>query len=152
MTALPLPVRSSERSWAIPLTAAVFAAFLLPSLALASADAGLAPRERPEVVIKTVLALLALVALAWLGGHAKVQQWEAKLRVSQVITAGFPFVLLGLAARHPAVGVVTEPVLAEMNTVLGVALGWLGLVAGFRFDARLVSGLPPGTARSRSAP
>jgi hypothetical protein len=148
MTALPLPVRSSERSWAIPLTAAVFAAFLLPSLALASADAGLAPRERPEVVIKTVLALLALVALAWLGGHAKVQQWEAKLRVSQVITAGFPFVLLGLAARHPAVGVVTEPVLAEMNTVLGVALGWLGLVAGFRFDARLVSGLPPGTARA----
>ncbi|HYG70094.1 MAG TPA: hypothetical protein VD838_20635, partial [Anaeromyxobacteraceae bacterium] len=101
-----------------------------------------------EVVIKTVLALLGVVGLAWLGGHAKVQQWEARLRVSQVITAGLPFVLLGLAARHPAIGVVTEPVLAELNTLLGVGLGWLGLVAGFRFDARLLSGLPPGTARA----
>jgi hypothetical protein len=148
MTAPPLHERSSERSWALLLVLATAAALLLPSLALASADPGLAPRERPEVVIKTVLALLALVALAWLGGHAKVQQWEAKLRVSQVITAGFPFVLLGLAARHPSVGIVTEPVLAEMSTLLGIALGWLGLVAGFRFDARLVSGLPPGTARA----
>ncbi|HYG67231.1 MAG TPA: hypothetical protein VD838_06215, partial [Anaeromyxobacteraceae bacterium] len=94
-----------------------------------------------EVVIKTVLALLGVVGLAWLGGHAKVQQWEARLRVSQVITAGLPFVLLGLAARHPSVGVVTEPVLSELNTLLGVGLGWLGLVAGFRFDARLLSGL-----------
>jgi hypothetical protein len=107
-----------------------------------------APRERPEVVIKTILGLLGIVALAYLGGHARVRRWEEKLHVSQVITAGFPFVLLGIAARHPSVGVVTEPVLAEMNTLLGVALGWLGLVAGFRFDTRLVSGLPAGAARA----
>ncbi|BDG05628.1 hypothetical protein AMOR_46240 [Anaeromyxobacter oryzae] len=98
-------------------------------------------------MIKTILGLLAVVALAYLGGHARVRRWEEKLRVSQVITAGFPFVLLGLAARHPAVGIVTEPVLGQMSTGLAVALGWIGLVAGFRFDARLVSGVPAGAAR-----
>ena len=124
-------------------------AALLPALAMASVDGAPAAAvpDAPEVVIKTILAMLLLVGLAYLGGHPRVQAWEEKLRVSQVITAGFPFVLLGLVARHPAVGVVTAPVLAQMGTLLGFALGWIGLVAGFRFDARLFGGLPPGVAR-----
>jgi hypothetical protein len=106
------------------------------------------PPRRQEVVIKTILGLLGLVALAYFGGHPRIQEWEARFGVSQVITAGFPFVLLGVVARHPAVGVVTEPVLAQMGTLLGISLGWIGLVAGFRFDARLLGGLPHGSARA----
>jgi hypothetical protein len=119
-------------------------AVLLPAAASAS---GGAAGGRPELLVKTVLGLLGLVALAYLGGHPKVHAWEERLRVSQVVTAGFPFVLLGVLSRHPAIGVVTEPVLAQMGTLLGVALGWIGLVAGFRFDTRLVGGLPAGAAR-----
>src|SRR6266545_3893913 len=104
--------------------------------------------ERPEILVKTILGLLALLALAYLAGHPRVQEWEARLGVSQVVTAGFPFVLLGIAARHPAIGIASEPVLAKMGPLLGVALGWIGLVAGFRFDARLVGGLPSGAARA----
>jgi hypothetical protein len=103
--------------------------------------------ERPAVVIKTILGLLALVGLAYLGGHPRVRGWEERLRISQVITAGFPFVVLGVVARQPAVGIVTEPVLAHLGTLLGIALGWIGLVAGFRFDARTFGDLPPGSAR-----
>ncbi len=104
--------------------------------------------ERPEILVKTILGLLALLALAYLAGHRRVQEWEARLGVSQVVTAGFPFVLLGIAARHPAIGIASEPVLAKMGPLLGVALGWIGLVAGFRFDARLLGGLPSGAARA----
>jgi Kef-type K+ transport system membrane component KefB len=114
----------------------------------AASRRAMSEHRRPEIVVKTVIALLAIVALAYLGGHPRVQNWEAKLRISQVITAGFPFVLLGVLARQPGVGIVTKPVLAQMDTLLGVALGWVGLVAGFRFDARLVSGLPAGAARA----
>jgi hypothetical protein len=126
---------------------AVLPAFAAGSIESSPTAVPPAVPDAPETVVKTILALLLLVGLAYLGGHPRVQAWEERLRVSQVITAGFPFVLLGLAARHPAVGIVTAPVLAQMGTLLAFALGWIGLVAGFRFDARLFGGLPPGVAR-----
>lgn len=119
-------------------------ALLLPAVA-GAAEGGAG--GRPELLARTILGLLALLALAYLGGHPRVRAWEERLRVSQVVTAGFPFVVLGILSRHPAIGIVTEPVLAQMGTLLAVALGWIGLVAGFRFDTRLVGGVPAGAAR-----
>lgn len=104
-------------------------------------------RERPELVIKTIIGLLVLLTLAYLGGHPRVVGWEERLGVSQLITAGFPFVILGLLARTPAIGVLTDSVLAEISPLLRLGLGWIGFVIGFRFDTRLFQGLPPGTAR-----
>ena len=103
--------------------------------------------ERPELVIKTIIGLLVLLTLAYLGGHPRVIGWEERLGVSQLITAGFPFVILGLFARTSAVGVLTDSVLAEISPLLRLGLGWIGFVIGFRFDTRLFQGLPPGTAR-----
>lgn len=127
-------------------TVLLLPALLLPTLALASGG-GAGAATRPELLVKTILGLLGVVALAYLGGHPRVNAWEARLGISHVVTAGFPFVLLGLAARHPSVGILTDPVVGQLGTLLGIALGWIGLVAGFRFDARLVGGLPRGTAR-----
>jgi Kef-type K+ transport system membrane component KefB len=100
------------------------------------------PSERPEAVIKTILGLLALLALAYLGGHRSILRWEERLGVSQVITAGFPFVVLGMVARGQ--GILGDSVLVEMSPLLRLGLGWIGFVVGFRFDARLAQGLPGG--------
>lgn len=105
------------------------------------------PSERPEVVVKTIIGLLLLLVLAYLGGHPRVIGLEEKLGVSQVVTAGFPFVLLGMVARLPSVGVLSDSVLSEIAPLLRLGLGWIGFVVGFRFDARLFEGLPGGTAR-----
>ncbi len=106
----------------------------------------LAPGERPAFLVKTILGILALFVLAYLGGHPRVQEWERTLRISQLITAGLPFILLGLVARHPSVGVLTDPVLSELGPVLRLGLGWIGFVVGFRVDARLLAQLPVGVA------
>ncbi len=92
--------------------------------------------DRPVVAIKTLLGLLALLALAYLGGHPRVQMLERKLGVSQVITAGFPFVLLGLIARSPSVGLLNDALLADISPILRIGLGCIGFVAGFRFTAQ----------------
>lgn len=92
--------------------------------------------DRPQLVIATLLGLLALLALAYLGGHPRVQALERRLGVSQVITAGFPFVLLGLFARHPRVGLLSDALLADLSPLLRVGLGCIGFVAGFRFSAQ----------------
>lgn len=106
-----------------------------------------APGERPEVVLKTIVGLLAIMVLAYLGGHRRVLDWEARLGISQVITAGFPFVILGLLARQPSIDVLSDRVLAEISPLLRLGLGWIGFVVGFRFDTRMFQGLPQPTAR-----
>lgn len=103
-------------------------------------------RERPGAVIKVILGLLALMALAYLGGDRRVLEWEKRLGVSQVITTGLPFILLGMVARRPSVGILTNPVLTELGPLLRIGLGSIGFVAGFRFEAKLFQGLPKGTS------
>jgi hypothetical protein len=103
-----------------------------------------APRERPRVLIRAILGLVALLALAYVAGHPRVQRVEERLGVSQVITAGFPFVLLGLVARRPEVGVLSDEILAELSPVLRLGLGWIGFMVGFRLDARSLDRLPAG--------
>ena len=67
---------------------------------------------------------------------------KARLGIAQVITAGFPFVVLGVLARSPDVGILSDAVLVEISPLLRLGLGWLGFVAGFRFDVRAFQGLP----------
>lgn len=113
----------------------------------AAASEPLTPSERPGVVIRTILGLLALMVLAYLGGHHRVLAWEKRLGISQVITAGFPFVLLGMLARSSSVGILSDEILAELSPLLRLGLGWIGFVAGIRFDTRMFQGLPPRTLR-----
>lgn len=114
-------------------------------------DAALAepvePKDRPMAVVRTILALLALAALAYAAAHPRIRRMEEVLGISQVITAGFPFVLLGMVARLPAVGILTDEVLAQISPLLRLGLGWLGFVVGFRFHARFFLDLPTGSAR-----
>jgi Kef-type K+ transport system membrane component KefB len=73
-----------------------------------------------------------------------VQELEELLGISQVVTAGFPFLLLGMIAHHPGVGILSDSVLAEIQPALPLGLGWIGFAIGFRFDARRVESLPRG--------
>jgi hypothetical protein len=86
-------------------------------------------------LIKVILALVVIVALAYVGGHPRVRRLEERMRFSHVITAGFPFVVLGLIARHPSVDILSDSILDEIRPILPFGLGWIGLAMGFRFDA-----------------
>lgn len=107
----------------------------------------IAAARRPEAVVWTILGLLAVAALAWVAGDRRLLRFEETLGISQVITTGFPFVLLGMIARSRHVGIVSDDVLGELSPILRLGLGWIGLIVGFRFDAHLLGGLPRGTAR-----
>jgi hypothetical protein len=104
-----------------------------------SAPAPIASADRPAVVIGTLLGLLALLSLAFLGAHPRVQELERRLGVSQVITAGFPFVVLGLVARTVETSWASESLLANFSPLLRIGLGCIGFVAGFRFSAQFRS-------------
>jgi hypothetical protein len=88
--------------------------------AVLAPEAPIATADRPAVLLKTIVGLLGLMTLAYLGGQPRVLALERKLGISQVITAGFPFVLLGWFARVPAIGLLNDVLLSELSPLLRV--------------------------------
>jgi Kef-type K+ transport system membrane component KefB len=103
-------------------------------------------KSRAWVVIKLVGGLVALLVLAYLGGHRRVVRLQERLGIGGVIAAGFPFIFLGLIARQPEVGVLTEDVLVRLQPILHFGLGWLGFIIGAQLDIRVLDKVPTGTA------
>ncbi|MBX3274017.1 MAG: cation:proton antiporter [Sandaracinaceae bacterium] len=103
-------------------------------------------RTPSDVVIRTLLALLGMLVLAYLAGHPRVQRLEERLGISQVIAAGLPFFALGAIAHHPRVDLLSDALLADLTPLLEFGLGWIGLFAGMQFDVRATDQWPRGTA------
>ena len=96
--------------------------------------------------IKVIGGLIALIVLAYLGGDRRVVRFQEQLGISGVITAGFPYVALGLIASHPAIGILSGDVLDRVRPVLHFGLGWLGFIIGAQLDIRVLDRVPKGTA------
>ena len=98
------------------------------------------------IALKVIGGLLALLALAYLGGTKRVVRYQERLGIAGVMTAGYPFIALGLVARIPQVGILTDTVLDRLQPVLHFGLGWLGFIIGAQLDIRLLDRVPRGTA------
>ncbi len=101
--------------------------------------------NRTVVVIKLVLGLSLLFAVAYIGAHRRVVALERRLGISGIIAAGFPFVALGVIARQPEIGLLTGDVLERIRPILHFGLGWLGFIIGAQLDIRLLDRVPRGT-------
>lgn len=108
-----------------------------------------AERARPSLgqVARVALGLCALLALVLLAGHSRVASLERKSGLSMFASTGVPFLLVGAVAAHPAIGVLTPPVIADLRPALEFGLGWIGLRIGSEFDVREFDRLPQGTSR-----
>jgi Kef-type K+ transport system membrane component KefB len=123
-----------------------------PSLDLHTASTAGADEEPADAVssslyaIKIIGGLVALLALAYLGGHRKVVRFQERLGISGVITAGFPFIAMGLIASLPSIGILSGEVLGGLKPLLHFGLGWLGFIIGAQLDIRVLDRVPRGTA------
>jgi Kef-type K+ transport system membrane component KefB len=102
--------------------------------------------ESTLFAIKVIGGLALLLALAYIGGHRRVIRFQERLGLSGIITAGFPFIALGLVASLPSVGVLTGNVLEGLRPLLHFGLGWLGFIIGAQLDIRVLDRVPRGTA------
>lgn len=110
-------------------------------------DAAVAITREPTTaeVIRTILGLMFLLTLAWLGGLPSVRRMEERLGISQVVTSGLPFVGLGALMHAPGIDVLNEDVLTRLTPLLQFGLGWIGFHTGFQFEARSMDDVPRGT-------
>ncbi|MDQ3366258.1 MAG: cation:proton antiporter, partial [Myxococcota bacterium] len=102
--------------------------------------------ETTVFAIKVIGGLIVLLALAYVGGHRRVVRFQERFGFSGVISAGFPFIALGLVAGLPSVGILTGEVLDGVRPVLLFGLGWLGFIIGAQLDIRVLERVPTGTA------
>lgn len=100
----------------------------------------------PGSVTRAILGFVALLVLAYLGGHRSVQRFEQRFNIAHLATAGLPFLFLGLIAAQPGIGILSPEVLKEIAPLLSLGLGWIGFAVGSRFNARALDDLPPGTS------
>jgi hypothetical protein len=129
-------------------------------------DAGIVDRDSPSIdihtagtdekptdaagssfyAIKIIGGLVVLLVLAYLGGHRRVVRFQQRLGISGVITAGFPFIALGLIASQPSIGILSGEVIGGLEPLLHFGLGWLGFIIGAQLDIRVLDRVPKGTA------
>src|SRR6185503_9032497 len=92
--------------------------------------------------ITAIIGLVAVVGMAYLASHPKVQELEELLGITAVVAAGFPFVLFGLIGGK--IGILSDSVLDYLRPFIPLGLGWVGFSIGFRFDVRRLEALPRG--------
>jgi Kef-type K+ transport system membrane component KefB len=73
-------------------------------------------------------------------------RFQERLGIGGVITAGFPFVALGVIASRPSIGILGPEVIEQLRPVLHFGLGWLGFLIGAQLDIRVLDRVPRGTA------
>jgi Kef-type K+ transport system membrane component KefB len=73
-------------------------------------------------------------------------RFQERLGISGVITAGFPFIALGVIASQPSIGVLNAEVISRLRPILHFGLGWLGFIIGAQLDIRVLDRVPKGTA------
>lgn len=100
------------------------------------------------VVIRALLGFVVFFVLAYVAGHPTVLRLEGKFLIGPATAMGLPFVLLGLAAAQPSVGVLTPNVLEEAAPLLPLGLGWIGFVVGTRFETRRFEQISPDSEAS----
>jgi Kef-type K+ transport system membrane component KefB len=127
-----------------PSAAAELIAEVLPEAISETVTAAIASETTTDVV-RTLLGLVGLLALAWLAGHERVRRFEERLGIAPLMVSGLPFVLLGLIARAPGVAVLTEDVVVQLTPLLQFGLGWIGFHTGFQLDSRSAESFPKGS-------
>lgn len=95
--------------------------------------------KAPDIA-SVVIAVAVAVALAVLGAHPRLVQWERRFGLTVLATSGFPFLLLGLLFRE--LGILTGHVLADLRPLFEFGLGWVGLSIGTNLDIRRFDRLP----------
>ncbi len=111
-----------------------------------SAPAPIDATENTVFALKVIVGLIVLLVLAYLGGHRRVTRFWERLGISGVITAGFPFVALGLVAASDDVGILNAGVIERLRPLLQFGLGWIGFIIGAQLDIRVLDRVPKGTA------
>ncbi len=141
-SALPLPLRPR----AVTASKLINVPIAGPTGASARDEPAHTTTEDSLFAIKVIGGLIALLVLAFLGGNRRVVRFQERLGISGVITAGFPFVALGMIAALPNIGILSGDVLGKLRPVLHFGLGWLGFIIGAQLDIRVLDRVPKGTA------
>jgi hypothetical protein len=105
------------------------------------------PAAAPELhasartgLLRVVVGLTAVLALAVIAAHPLVRKVERKLGLTVLVSSGLPFLALGVIFRHPSIGILTDDVVAD--EMVGPVLFKSALVRSGEAGRRAASAAP----------
>lgn len=102
-------------------------------------------------LLRVVLGLALVFALAVVAAHPFVRRLERRLGLTVVLSSGLPFIAMGVVFRLPSVGILSDAVVDDLRPALEFGVGWLGFVVGMQFDVRELDKVPPKTGGAVAA-
>jgi hypothetical protein len=146
----PLPATSVEAP-SPSVSAAPSSSAIAPLDAPTAAPKEQDSTQRPLGVLRVLVGLAATVVLAIAAAHPRVRRIENRFGLTIAIASGLPFILLGYAFQHPAIGVLDRDLLRALGPFVEFGLGWVGFVLGLEFDVRKLDDLPDGIGSAIAA-
>lgn len=91
-----------------------------------------------------MIALSLVIAAAFGGYHLSFRRIAGRRsRFSWLHLTGLEFLIIGLLLGPGFSNILDETTIANLSPFSGLALGWVGLLAGFQFEAALIRRFPP---------
>lgn len=89
-----------------------------------------------------LLSTLALILIALLGARLSFSTENVPAGYRLLLRTGTHFILLGFVLGPSALGLLSESALAQLSPLVGLALGWIGLLFGLQLDASTLKLFP----------
>ncbi len=96
----------------------------------------------PDRTVRIVIGLVAALVLAVAASHPRIKALTQRLGASEFLSAGLLFLVLGAVFRLPSVGILTEPILSDLQPAFDFGLGWIGFAVGMQLDVRKFESVP----------
>ena len=94
--------------------------------------------------MKLFIALSLVIAAAFAGYHLSFRRIAGRRsRFSWLHLTGLEFLVIGLLLGPGFFNILDETTIENLAPFSGLALGWVGLLAGFQFEAAMIRRFPP---------
>lgn len=97
--------------------------------------------ERTFTDLQLLAGILLVALLAVAGSQARFLRLQRALGIEQLLASSFLFLPLGMLLSEAGVGLITPAVVREMEALVTLGLGVLGLLLGVRLEARKMDGV-----------
>ncbi|MDX9754994.1 MAG: hypothetical protein RBU29_13605 [bacterium] len=92
--------------------------------------------------MNAIIGLIIILLLGYLGSQATLFQDRFSVGIQSLFFSGIEFLFVGLALGPHGANLLSDESLRQLIPILSLGLGWIGLVIGMQFDAKVIVRVP----------
>ncbi|MHA1568555.1 MAG: hypothetical protein ACTSXZ_03720, partial [Alphaproteobacteria bacterium] len=86
--------------------------------------------------MRTILGLLLLLVVAFIGAHSLRSRWNPPLLIKRLFDGGLMFLFVGVAIGPAGLDLINQVTLERAGPIVVFCLGWIGFLFGTHLEWR----------------